>query len=326
MVNGPFGEEVDECYNIFPGTIFFSSGALVFVCLFMLLFLLRSTQSLWRSVVVEVDIRTTMARGKGKRGGGRGSGKRFAAQSAEEIEQRNARLAEFDAARSKRRADADDAADDDGSVDSATRDAQREAMEVGRRVADMSVGDDGDEEGQWVEKEYKARSAVEGLIEVDNPNKAKVKNTKLKDMDGSAAAPMTRAEREKAEKEAKAAAYRKRHELGLTEEYKRDMAKLAEVKARREAAKAKVAAEEEDDIQAEEDRKKAVEAANAGGDSDDDKKKKKKGKGGIPKIDKIAIKKMKPAQLKEALKERGLEIQGNAKTLQARLIKYEQER
>ena len=267
-----------------------------------------------------------MARGKGKRGGGRGSGKRFAAQSAEEIEQRNARLAEFDAARSKRRADAEDAADDDGSVDSATRDAQREAMEVGRRVADMSVGDDGDEEGQWVEKEYKARSAVEGLIEVDNPNKAKVKNTKLKDMDGSAAAPMTRAEREKAEKEAKAAAYRKRHEAGLTEEYKRDMAKLAEVKARREAAKAKVADEEEDDIQAEEDRKKAVEAANAGGDSDDDKKKKKKGKSGIPKIDKIAIKKMKPAQLKEALKERGLEIQGNAKTLQARLIKYEQER
>ena len=44
-----------------------------------------------------------MARGKGKRGGGRGSGKRFAAQSAEEIEQRNERLAAFDAARGKYR-------------------------------------------------------------------------------------------------------------------------------------------------------------------------------------------------------------------------------
>eukprot|EP00581_Thalassiosira_minuscula_P020043 CAMPEP_0183716940 /NCGR_PEP_ID=MMETSP0737-20130205/10680_1 /TAXON_ID=385413 /ORGANISM="Thalassiosira miniscula, Strain CCMP1093" /LENGTH=265 /DNA_ID=CAMNT_0025946277 /DNA_START=53 /DNA_END=850 /DNA_ORIENTATION=- len=265
-----------------------------------------------------------MARGKGKRGG-RGSGKRFAAQSAEEIEQRNARLAEFDAARAKRRADAEeDGDDDDGSVDSAQREAEREAMLVGRRVAEMSVGDD---EGEWVEKEFKPKG-VEGLIEVDNPNKAPVKMTKLKDMDSGEAAPMTRREREEKEKEAKAAAYRKRHEAGLTEEYKRDMAKLAEVKARREAAKAKGAAEKEAAEMAEEERKKAVEAANAANSDDEEgeKKKKKKGKSAIPKIDKIAIKKMKPAQLKESLKERGLEIQGNAKTLQARLLKYEQER
>lgn len=271
-----------------------------------------------------------MARGKGKRGGGRGGGKRFAAQSAEEIEQRNERLAAFDAQRAKRRADAaDEKDDDDGSVDSAQREAEREAMLVGRRVADMSVGDDGDDDdGQWVEKEYKPRNATEGLIEVENANRAPVKMTKLKDMDGAGAAPMTRKEREEKEKEAKAAAYRKRHEAGLTEEYKRDMAKLAEVKARRDAAKAKLAAENEEAVQAEEERKKAFAAANAAGGSDDEneKKKKKKGKSGIPKLDKIAIKKMKPAQLKEALKERGLEIQGNAKTLQARLLKYEEER
>mmetsp|Transcript_28915 Transcript_28915/g.61398 ORF Transcript_28915/g.61398 Transcript_28915/m.61398 type:complete len:272 (-) Transcript_28915:324-1139(-) len=271
-----------------------------------------------------------MARGKGKRGGGRGSGRRFAAQSAEEIEQRNARLAEFDAARARRRAEADDeggdgGGSDDGSVDSARRDAEREAMLVGRRVAEMNVGDDGGD-GEWVEKEYKPKG-VEGLIEVDNPNKAKVKMTKLKDMDGGEAAPMTRKEREEKEKEARAAAYRKRHEAGLTEEYKRDMAKLAEVKARREAATAKAAAEKEAEKQAEEERKKAVEAANAASaGGSEDKKKKKKGKGSIPKIDKIAIKKMKPAQLKEALKERDLDIQGNAKALQARLLKYEQER
>lgn len=269
-----------------------------------------------------------MARGKGKRGG-RGSGKRFAAQSAEEIEQRNARLEAFDAARAKRRAEAnDEGGDDDSSVDSAQREAEREAMLVGRRVAGMSVEDD--DSGEWVEKEYKPKG-VEGLIEVDNPNKAKVKNTKLKDMGSSEPAPMTRKEREEKEKEAKAAAYRKRHEAGLTEEYKRDMAKLAEVKARREAAKAKAAAEKEAADLVEAERKKAVEAANNfladdSNDEGDKKKKKKKGKSSIPRIEKIAIKKMKPAQLKEALKERGLDIQGNAKTLQARLLKYEQER
>lgn len=274
----------------------------------------------------------SMARGKGKRGGGRGSGKRFAAQSAEEIEQRNARLADFDAARAKRRADAEEGSGDDaddGSVDSAQRDAEREAMLVGRRVAEISVADDDDDAdgGKWVEKEYKPKG-VEGLVEVENPNKAPIKMTKLKDM-GNEVIPLTRKEREEKEKEEKAAAYRKRHEAGLTEEYKRDMAKLAEIKARREAAAAKVNAEKEAAELAEAERKKAVESINAdrSDDEDDDgKKKKKKGKISIPKIDKIAIKKMKPQQLKEALKERGLDIQGSAKELQARLLDYEESR
>ena len=38
-----------------------------------------------------------------------------------------------------------------------------------------------------------------------------------------------------------------------------------------------------------------------------------------PKLDKRKVKKMKPAQLKEELKLRGLSIQGNAKELVARL-------
>ena len=270
-----------------------------------------------------------MARGKGKRGGGRGGGKRFAAQSAEEIEQRNARLAEFDAQRAKRRADADDkdGDDEDGSVDSAQREAEREAMLVGRRVAEITVADEGDDDDNRVEKVYKPKG-VEGLVEVENPNKAPVKMTKLKDM-GNEVVPMTRREREEKEKEEKAAAYRKRHEAGLTEEYKRDMAKLAEVKARREAGEARAKAEKEAAEQAEADRKKAAEAANAAFSDDEEesgKKKKKKTKPVIPKLDKIAIKKMKPVQLKEALKERELEIHGSAKELMARLLTYEENR
>ena len=50
---------------------------------------------------------------------------------------------------------------------------------------------------------------------------------------------------------------------------------------------------------------------------------KKKGKKDIPKLDKISIKRMKPPQLKEALKALGMDIQGNAMTLTERLLKHE---
>lgn len=105
------------------------------------------------------------------------------------------------------------------------------------------------------------------------------------------------------------------------------MAKLAEVRKRREAAAERAKHENEAEVAAEEERKKAVAAANVREDSDEKKKKKKKSKEDVlPKLDKIAMKKMKPAQMKEALKERGLEIQGNAKTLQQRLLKFEESR
>merc|ERR1712037_687942 len=45
---------------------------------------------------------------------------------------------------------------------------------------------------------------------------------------------LTRKQREALEKEKAEQEYRRRHALGLTEEYKRDMEKLAEVKKRRE--------------------------------------------------------------------------------------------
>lgn len=103
---------------------------------------------------------------------------------------------------------------------------------------------------------------------------------------------------------------------------------LAAVKARRAAAAAKAAEENEGTNAVEEARRKAAMQANedSESDSDDDKKKKKKGKSSIAKLDKIAIKKMKPAQLKEALKERGLDIQGNAKQLIERLLAHEKDR
>lgn len=210
-------------------------------------------------------------------------------------------------------------------------------------IAGMSLndGDDSGDDAGYAKKERKSKG-LEGIIETENANRAPQRAMKIGDLgSGAEQQPMTRKEREEKEKAAKAAAYRKRHEAGLTEEYKRDMAKLAEVKARREAAAAKKAAEEEAAKLAEEERKQKAEQAgvwDSGSDSDDDDKKKKKkkkdskkskSKGGEydgPKLDKITIKKMKPAQLKEALKERGQDIQGNAKALTARLLEFEANR
>jgi len=269
-------------------------------------------------------------KGRGKRGG-RG-GKRFAAQSAEEIEQRNARLAAFDERRAKRRTE------NEGGDGDEPDDQEREAMLVGMRVARMNMdhhggGDEDDDDNDPRERKAKG---VEGLIEVDNPNLARARGIKIGDLGTEAAAPMTRKQREEAERAAKAAAYRKRHEMGLTEEYKRDMSKLEEVKKRREVAKAKEDAEKEVAAQMEAERKKAeVKAGLINTDDQRDEKKKKKSSSKkssssktaeIEKLDKIAIKKMKPAKLKEELKLRGLEIQGTGKQLTERLLQYEANR
>mmetsp|Transcript_42548 Transcript_42548/g.102547 ORF Transcript_42548/g.102547 Transcript_42548/m.102547 type:complete len:199 (-) Transcript_42548:2524-3120(-) len=189
----------------------------------------------------------------------RGGGQRLDAQSAEEIEQRNARLAEFEEQRATRRAAEDDEEDDDADAD------------------------DGDA------KETAAST---------KPTSSKPKEDK----------PV---------KETSAA------------EHKKNLSKLEEVRKRREEAEKRRKAEEELEVAMELERKAKIESMRGGDDSDDDgdkKKKKKSGKSSIPKLSKIEIKKMKPAQMKEALKERGLDIQGNAKALTARLIEYEEKR
>jgi len=118
------------------------------------------------------------------------------------------------------------------------------------------------------------------------------------------------------------------------EEHKRNLAKLEAVRKRREEAEKRRKQDEEEMKAAEVERKMKV-ASLQTEDSDDEEvatdKKKKKGSSSskaksIPKLSSIEIKKMKPALLKEALKERGLEIQGNAKELISRLLAYEESR
>jgi len=234
-------------------------------------------------------------RGKFNKRGGRGGSSRFQATSAAEIELRNERLARFDANRARRREESAEA-ENGGRNEEQNDEEEIEGQEdVGQGIAGMSLNEN---------------------------------------QQNDAPREKTRKQREQEQKEKAAADYRRRHEAGLTEEYKRDMAKLAEVKKRREesAKRAEVEKEAQESIEKEQKAKAAALQADSSdddSDSDDDKKKKKKKKkksSSIPKLDKIAIKKMKPTQLKEHLKERGLDIQGNAKTLTQRLLDYEKNR
>lgn len=164
-----------------------------------------------------------MARGKFNK---RGGGKRVDAQSADEIEQRNQRLAEFEENRAKRRAE------------------EEEAQNGG--------GEDDEEED---------------------------KDDKKKDDDKDKAPAVVTTE----------------------EDHKRNLAKLEIVRKRREAAAARKKAEQEAALAQELEQKAALKAHQEDdSDDDDDKKKKKKSKKKeIPKLTKIEMKKMKPAQMKE---------------------------
>jgi hypothetical protein len=217
-----------------------------------------------------------------KRGGG---GSRFQAVSADEIEARNSRIAEFDEQRTQRRAEA--------------------------------------EENEGAGEVEKVATGVAALKVAENPNR---KDDEV---------PLTRKQMEQADRERKAADYRRRHELGLTDEFKRDMEKLNEVKRRREESEKKAKEQEEIENAVEAERLAARSSAvaltldDSDSDGEDAKKKKKKSKSKkaeLPKIGKIDIKKMKPAMLKEALKERGCDIQGNNKILTARLLEFEENR
>jgi hypothetical protein len=112
------------------------------------------------------------------------------------------------------------------------------------------------------------------------------------------------------------------------EDHRRNMRKLDAVRKRREEAEMRRLAEQATEMAVEKERKLQFAAFQADDEEDDktDKKKKKKEKATIAKLTKIDIKKMKPAQMKDALKERGLEIQGNKNELTERLVKFEADR
>ena len=254
-----------------------------------------------------------MGRGRGR---GRGRGKRMVT-SAEDLALRNEQQAAYQQKRAARRGEDGDDGSESDEEDLPEFDA--EAAEAMRAARDTGG-----------EKTQKKKSTTEGLIKTANPNAPQKQHMKMSQLDGSAPKPeLTRREREELDRQRRAAAYAKKHAAGQTDEAKADLERLRAAKARREAAEAARSKETE-----EEQRQKALAKAQMemmqGAQTLDKvgtELAKELGKGSFfevadeppPKLDKRKVKKMKPAQLKEELKLRGLSTQGNAKELVARL-------
>ncbi len=118
----------------------------------------------------------------------------------------------------------------------------------------------------------------------------------------------------------KKANYDKLQAAGKTQEAKSDLARLAEVRKRREAAAA--ASGESSGLPGAPGTGNELENKIAGGDNEkDDSNTVEKD---FAKLDALQIKKMNPTKLKEYLKERGESLQGSKKDLMMRLLAWEE--
>jgi hypothetical protein len=161
-------------------------------------------------------------RGKYNKRGGRGSGRRnFQVTSADEIEFRNARIAEFDERRATRRYNK----------------SESENENIFTKKEFIKLEEETDVTSGQVDLNLNILSMNDTF---ENSFGDDYDDSKLQ---------LTRKQREALKKEKEEQEYRRRHALGLTEEYKRDMEKLAEVKKRREIkAKAEQQAKEEENF------------------------------------------------------------------------------
>lgn len=221
--------------------------------------------------------------------------------SAEDLDKRNEHMEASQRARSARRAESDDEDFDDDVEDV---DEEERAMQLEKLREEVSEID--------VKKKAKG---VEGVIEIANPNASKghEQHKKARDMGDSAApAELTRREREEIEKQRAAEAYRRRHAEGKTDEYKADMERLKAARKRREELELKnKQAQAEEPAAAGKSSKGSGKQRPSSADDDDDEDEK---------LNARTVKQLKPPQLKEQLKKRGLSTQGQKKELADRLI------
>jgi len=103
--------------------------------------------------------------------------------------------------------------------------------------SDSSSDDDNDS---------RKKSGVEGLIEIENPNRVSQKSKKVTELDINAPKELSRREREEIEKQKAKERYMKLHLEGKTEQARADLARLAIIKKQREDA-----AKKRDDIKKE---------------------------------------------------------------------------
>lgn len=323
--------------------------------------------------------------GRGKAGGrGRGGGKMFIANE-DEMRLRETAFREQKAVQQARRAEegegggggGDDDEDDEGEGEGEDSvfafDRKKPAAAAGGSSSSAAGGLKAGGGGEDEDGGGKPRSGgLLGGIERVNPNLAKKpqeRQIKVKDLKDALpvvgdpeTAGMNRKEREAVEALRKKEEYQRRHMAGETQEAKKELLRLAEVRARREAMAAERAkagrapgwtkngideesgsSSEEEESSEDEDpdvarakaqlravqaaadlkaaevaaKKKAAAAAPAPAEVA-------KAAGGEPdKLKSMDIKKMNGDALKDALKERKLEIQGAKKDLMQRLLDYE---
>ncbi|XP_051530742.1 pdgfa associated protein 1a [Myxocyprinus asiaticus] len=111
--------------------------------------------------------------------------------------------------------------------------AQRE-MEANEGAERES--ESGSEEESSSDDEQPKRKGVEGLIEIENPNRVSQKSKKVSEIDVSAPKELSRREREEIEKQKAKERYMKLHLEGKTEQARADLARLAIIKKQREDA------------------------------------------------------------------------------------------
>ncbi|XP_043110319.1 pdgfa associated protein 1a [Puntigrus tetrazona] len=80
------------------------------------------------------------------------------------------------------------------------------------------------------------RKGVEGLIEIENPNRVSQKSKKVVEIDVNEPKELSRREREEIEKQKAKERYMKLHLEGKTEQARADLARLAIIKKQREEA------------------------------------------------------------------------------------------
>ncbi|KAL0179627.1 hypothetical protein M9458_025069, partial [Cirrhinus mrigala] len=82
----------------------------------------------------------------------------------------------------------------------------------------------------------KRKGGIEGLIEIENPNRVSQKSKKVAEIDVNAPKELSRREREEIEKQKAKERYMKLHLEGKTEQARADLARLAIIKKQREDA------------------------------------------------------------------------------------------
>ncbi|RYG66636.1 hypothetical protein EON64_09330 [archaeon] len=286
-------------------------------------------------------------RGRGK-GGGRGGGKKMYIDNIEELEKRERDVATVRKAKEE--------GDDEDSEEEETR-APSETVFAFERKSKADPGDDNDKVAGLVE--------AMAISNPNREKKPAEKMIKAKNVDEAEAAPsdagMNRKEREALAAQKAKEDYMRRHLAGETEQAKRELAQLALVRKRREEAAKKREAEGrpagwtasgvESSSDSEDDEEDGADAGAAKGPKtsaapaaapaaatlppsiakkkaamEAEEKAAEENGGGIPRLKAMDIKKMNGDALKDALRERGLDVQGQKKDLIKRLSDYEANR